>query len=152
MEAILYISVSAIAIAFVILVIYIISTLKTISKTLERASNTVDDLEGQIKGVSKEAEALLKKTNILADDLQKKSEKIDSVIDAATGIGQTIQQFNTSLAQVGENVTNRVNQNQEKISQVVSWAQIALEIKEKWDEMRTRKQQKQAQRQENVEG
>lgn len=150
MEAVIYISVGAIAIAFVILVIYIISTLKTLSKTLERVSNTVDSLEGQLKGVTSEAEELLKKSNILASDLQEKSEKLDSVIDSVTDIGKTVQQFNSNLARVGENVTHRVEQNQDKISQVVSWAQIALEIKEKWDDMRARKKTDDKQRSESA--
>lgn len=146
MEAILYISVGVIAIAFVILVVYIITTLKTLSKALEQVSNTVNNIEGQVKGITTEAESLLQKTNTLTKDLQKKSKKLDSVIDAATDIGKTVRQFNASLARVSENVTHRVDQNQEKISQVVSWAQVVFEIKEKWDEIRTRKQKKQEQR------
>ena len=72
MEAILYISVGVIAIAFVILVVYIITTLKTLSKALEQVSNTVNNIEGQVKGITTEAESLLQKNKYINKGFAKK--------------------------------------------------------------------------------
>lgn len=61
MEAILYISALIVALAFAILVIYLIKTLKSATKTLENTSATVEALEKQLRGITTESELLLKK-------------------------------------------------------------------------------------------
>lgn len=70
---ILYFSVALIAISFLILVIYLSKTFKTLQVTLDSVSKTLNGLEKQIDGVMSETTDLLKKTNALADDIQEKA-------------------------------------------------------------------------------
>lgn len=143
MHSILYISVAVIAIAFCVLVIYIIQTMKALKTTLDRISHTVDSLEGQLQGITKETESLLQKTNDLAADLQQKSKRLDSVVIAAEEIGNTIQTLNTSINHISNKVISKVSENQGKISQIAGWGKIAVELKDKWDEIRNRRKHKQ---------
>ncbi|MGJ7920396.1 DUF948 domain-containing protein [Neobacillus sp. LXY-4] len=137
---ILYFSVALIAISFLILVIYLSKTFKTLQVTLDSVSKTLNGLEKQIDGVMSETTDLLKKTNALADDIQEKAESLNSVVTAVKDVGGSFQKFNHTL----QNVTNTVNrsyeQNQEKISQIVQWSNVFIELKEKW---KNKKQQKQ---------
>ena len=80
LEVLLYISVAAIAVAFIVLVFYVISTLKRVSKTLEDVSETVTNVQSQLKGVLEETETMVKRTSSLAEDIQKKSEKLDPLL------------------------------------------------------------------------
>ncbi|WAA11742.1 DUF948 domain-containing protein [Fervidibacillus halotolerans] len=142
MDAILYASVALVAIAFTVLVVYLISTLKTLSKTLEQISKTLGQAETQLKEVTEEAGKLLKKTNALAEDIQEKSEKLNTVVNGVQEVGKTIYQFNDSLQSFSGNVKNELKKNEEKVVQIIQWADIVAELKEKMEEIRRRKKQK----------
>jgi len=143
MEAILYISVAIVAVSFVVLVIYIIKTLRTLTQsltqTLNHISHTVENLEGQMQGVTKETENLLKKTNDLAADIQEKSKKLDTVVIGVEEVGHTLQAFNRSINRISNTVIQKAADNQDKISQIISWGKLAGDLKNKWSEMRERK-------------
>jgi uncharacterized protein YoxC len=128
----LYLSVAFIAVAFFILVIYMAKTLNSVRSSLETVTKTLGGLEKQIEGVTSETTALLQKTNHLADDLQRKSESINSVVDAVKDIGTTVSHFNQTLQNVTNTVEKQVEGNTEKISQVIQWGNIFLELKDKW--------------------
>ena len=61
MIIILYLSVALIAVAFLILVIYLSKTLKSVQMTLTNVASTLDGLEGQMKGITAETTELLHK-------------------------------------------------------------------------------------------
>lgn len=85
-----------------------------------------------MKGITAETAELLHKTNRLAEDIQEKSEKLNTVVHAVQGVGTSVQQFNTSIKQAAGSVSTSVRENQDKINQVVTWSQAAMEIWEKW--------------------
>jgi uncharacterized protein YoxC len=139
MIVILYFSVALISIAFLVLVIFITKTLKSLQGTLNHVSQTLGGLEKQLEGVTKETTVLLHKTNKLADDLQQKADSLTSVVDAVKDIGSTVSHFNQSLQNITNTVDKQVEDNKEKISQVIQWTNVFLELKDKW---KTRKQEK----------
>ena len=47
-------------------------------------------------------------------------------------VGTSIQSFNTSIQKVSNKVVTEIENNQEKISQIVQWGNIALEMRDKW--------------------
>ena len=104
MIIILYLSVALIAVAFLILVIYLSKTLKSVQMTLTNVASTLD-YEGQMKGITAETTELLHKTNRLAEDIQEKSEKLNTVVHAVQEVGTSVQQFNTSIKQAAGSVT-----------------------------------------------
>ncbi|MDF2854445.1 MAG: ral stress protein [Neobacillus sp.] len=134
MEIILYLSVALIAVAFVVLVIYLAKTLKALQGTLTSVSTTLVGLEKQLDGVTKETTELLQKTNALADDIQDKSERLTSVVDAVKDVGSTVSKFNGTLKNLTSSFDIQVEQNKEKVSQIVQWSQVILELKDKWTE------------------
>jgi uncharacterized protein YoxC len=136
---ILYLSVAFIAIAFFILVMYISKTLNSVRVSLETVTKTLGGLEKQIEGVTTETTALLQKTNHLAEDLQRKSESLNSVVDAVKDVGTTVVHFNQTLQGITNAVDKQVEGNKEKISQVIQWSNVILELKDKW---RSKKQEK----------
>jgi len=133
MEIILYLSVAVIAIAFLVLVIFLSKTLKSLQITLESVSKTLVGLEGQLDGVTKETAVLLHKTNALADDIHRKSESLNTVVDAVKGVGESVNKFNQSVQTIVGSVDRQIDQNKEKISQIVQWSNVLLELKDKWN-------------------
>ncbi|MFJ5758352.1 DUF948 domain-containing protein [Neobacillus sp. NPDC093182] len=147
MEIILYLSVALIAIAFLVLVIYVAKTLKSLQETLSSVSTTLTGLERQLDGVTKETTELLHKTNALADDIQEKSQNLNSVVSAVKNVGTTVNKFNGTLKTLTESFDIQVEENKEKISQIVQWGNVFLELKDKWN---AKKQEKKADQVEEI--
>ncbi|AGX05864.1 MULTISPECIES: DUF948 domain-containing protein [Bacillaceae] len=138
MEIILYLSVALIAVAFLVLVIFLSRTLKSLATTLDSVSTTLDGLEQQLDGVTRETTVLLHKTNALASDIQQKSESLNGVVNAVRDVGDSVRKFNGTIQSISSSVNTQVEQNKDKISQVVQWSNVFLELKDKW---KIRKQQ-----------
>jgi uncharacterized protein YoxC len=133
MEIILYLSVALVAIAFLVLVIYVAKTLKSLQETLGSVSKTLAGLERQLDGVTHETTELLQKTNALADDIQEKSKSLNSVVTAVKDVGTTVNKFNGSLKNLSNSFEIQVEENKEKVSQIVQWSNVFLELKDKWN-------------------
>jgi uncharacterized protein YoxC len=146
MVNLVYISVVIIAIAFLVLVIFVSKTLKTFQTTLMSVTATIDSLEKQLKDVTTETTQLIHHTNDLTMDLQKKVEGLNSVVHALKETGATVQKFNQSMNKVQSRVTTQVEKNQEKVSQVIQWGSTFIEIWDKW------KEKKKKHKHESVEG
>jgi len=141
MIIILYLSVALIAVAFLVLVISLTKTLKSMKITLDRVSKTMEDLEGQMQGITTESTLLLHKTNELAEDIQRKSEKLNSVVYAVQDIGSTIKEFNGSIRKVSSSLSTQVVNNQDKIAQVLQWGSVIKELRDKWMERKESKKE-----------
>jgi uncharacterized protein YoxC len=91
-------------------------------------------LEGQLQGVTRETTELLHKTNGLASDIQQKSEKLNSVVDAVKNVGESVNGLNTSVRRITSSISTEVERNEDKIAQVVQWSNVAFGIRDKWKE------------------
>lgn len=132
MQIILYLSAALVAIAFFVLVIYLSKTLKSLQVTLTSVSETLTGLEKQLNGVTTETTLLLQKTNALAEDIQQKSESLNSVVAAVKDVGTTVTKFNGTLQTITNSVDQQVEESKEKISQIVQWGNVILDLKDKW--------------------
>ncbi|MBD1380152.1 DUF948 domain-containing protein [Metabacillus arenae] len=132
MIVVLYLSVALIAIAFTVLVVYLSKTLHSLNVTLTNVAGTLEGLEKQMQGITIETTDLLHKTNQLAEDIQHKSDRLNTVVAAVQDVGTSLQRFNQSVQKVSTTVSTNLEQNQDKISQVVQWGNTAMEIWEKW--------------------
>lgn len=128
MEILLYIAALIAAVAFVVLVIYVVITLKATKETLANVSGTLKGLEKQMEGVTTETTQLLTKTNRLADDINQKSTKLDGLFESAKGIGTTINDFNQTLRQLSNMISRTSREDQEKAAQAVKWGSTIMEI------------------------
>jgi uncharacterized protein YoxC len=124
-EIILYLSVALVAIAFFILVVYLVKTLKRVQDTLQSLTKTIEGMEKQVNEIGTETSQLLHKTNAVADDVQKKMESLNRLFDTVKQVGATIQTFNDSLAK-------QLSSNEQKVIQAVQWGNAFLEIWGKW--------------------
>ncbi|OLO40214.1 hypothetical protein BTR23_06880 [Alkalihalophilus pseudofirmus] len=131
---IVYISVAVVAVAFFILVLYLVQTLKSATKTLNNVADTVSSLEKQLQGVTKETEFLLQKTNRLADDIHEKSQSLNTMFDSVKDLGQSVQTVNDSLKKVSNTVARQSEQQSAQVAQAVQWGNAAIDLYSKWKE------------------
>ena len=132
MEVILYIAALLAAIGFLVLCVSVGITLFSFKNTLNSLAGTVAGIEGQMEGITRETTSLLAKTNELAEDIQDKSVKLNSVVDAVIGNGESVNGLNTSVQRITSSISTTVSENEEKIAQVVQWSNVAIEIADKW--------------------
>ena len=109
-------------------------TLNSLKNTLKEVSGTVAGLENQLQGVTLETTNLLHKTNALAEDIQVKTEKLNGVVDAVQGVGNSVTDLNASVRRITMSIASQAEQNEEKIAQVVQWSNVAMGIRDKWKE------------------
>lgn len=144
MEVLLYISAIIAAGAFAFLVYYLIKTLQAMKNTLEKVTKTVEGLQKQVDEITIESSQLLQKTNMLADDIQQKSESLNTLFAAAKDIGESMQHVNASLRKVSQTVSKAADENSEQVAQAVKWGNIVLNLWEKWKEKREKAELKKA--------
>ncbi|MBY6273641.1 MAG: DUF948 domain-containing protein [Bacillaceae bacterium] len=148
MEWVLSVSALLVAASFSAMAVYLILTLKSVSKTLDTLSRSLDGLKGDVEKVAKETEEVLRSTNRLIQDIHKKSESLNGVFQALGGVEKTIKGFNDSLGNFTVSVQEKLERNKDALAQVVQWSSIVLELKSKWEEVRNRKKPKRAEEKE----
>jgi uncharacterized protein YoxC len=130
----LYIAAIVAAVGFLILCIALAMTLNSLKNTLQEVTGIVSGMENQLQGVTLETTNLLHKTNALAEDIQVKSEKLNTVVDAVRGVGSSVTDLNASVRRITTTVSSQVENNEDKIAQVVQWSNVVLGIRDKWKE------------------
>jgi uncharacterized protein YoxC len=53
-------------------------------------------------------------------------------VESVQDVGTTIQQLNQSVKKVTTSVSTNLEQNQDKVNQIVQWSNAAMEIWAKW--------------------
>ncbi|NSL51325.1 DUF948 domain-containing protein [Calidifontibacillus erzurumensis] len=139
MIEVLYFSVALIAVAFTFLVIYVNKMLNSVKRTLDSVSQTLTGLEKQLQGVASETEELLHKTNILMDDLQKKSESINTVVKSFVEVGETVNRLNGSFRKIVDQVDKCAKQKNDAVIETVKWSTAVIDI---WKRIKENKSKK----------
>lgn len=105
------------AIAFAVLVVYIVLLLRQLTKTISEVTKTVDEanetiaiLRKDVDGLSVEAQGLLNKSNVLLDDVNGKVAKIDPLFTAIGDIGITVSDVNDSTRNLVLSITGTANE------------------------------------------
>lgn len=138
MQSLLYISALIAAIAFAVLVIYLVRTLKSANRTLDHVANTMAGLEKQVNGITKETEELLHRTNRLADDIEEKTSALSGLFSSVKELGDSFGKVNQSIRHVSDVVSTQTVQQSEQIAKAVQWGNVAIDL---YDKFKKRKQQ-----------
>lgn len=139
MVNLLYIAAIVAAVAFLILCVSLAITLMSLKDTAKVATATLEDISGQMEGITAETTDLLHKTNELAADVQEKSEKLNSVVDAVRGVGTTVGNLNDLVSRVSNSVVLEAEKNSDKIAQTVQWGTVVIDLLAKMKEQKAPK-------------
>lgn len=129
---ILYISAFIVAIAFVVLVVYLAQTLKALRTTLVNVASTVDSLEQQMTGITRETERLLNNTNKLTEDVQEKSQALDTVFVQVKEVGSSLETLNDSFRNISNQVVSGTERYSDQVEKAVEWSSAIMRIWQKW--------------------
>lgn len=99
------------AIAFAVLVVFLVLSLMKVSgvlnelkETVSRLNNTIDIVTKDVDNLSIEVEGLLNKANTLVDDINGKVSKTDPLFTAIGDLGETVSDLNNSTKNMASNL------------------------------------------------
>ncbi|OIU69835.1 DUF948 domain-containing protein [Rossellomorea aquimaris] len=85
------------AVAFTILVIYLIMTLRKVMTTLAETNKTLSDTRTAVNGITEEAEELIHTANQISDDVKGKMKAVDPLVESAHDVGEIIHNVTSSV-------------------------------------------------------
>jgi len=94
---IIEVSVAVIALAFVILTIYLIIMSKAIDRTLDEVNRTLVETRIQMRELSQNSGKTMEKVDTINMDLKHKMEALDPIFNAITNIGKIFEHQSASL-------------------------------------------------------
>lgn len=116
-----------VAVAFAVLVIFLIQTLISARRTLENIADTLESFEKQMAGLTEETTALLEKTNELAEDIEEKAGRLNPLFEGIKGIGETLQRFNASMKNLTTNLSKGAK-SQESAGKAIQWGTTIFDL------------------------
>lgn len=104
---IIELSVALIAIAFAILVIFLIKTLQAAKGSLEKVSQTLQEVQKTVDELSYEVKQTVRHANDITVDVQAKMKQIDPVMDTVKNIGEVLSEVSLAAKQVSSSLMDR---------------------------------------------
>ncbi|MBY9077046.1 DUF948 domain-containing protein [Paenibacillus sp. HN-1] len=97
---IISLSVALIAVAFAVLVIFLIKTLNAAKGSLEKVSQTLQEVQKTVDELTYEVKTTVRHANDLTADVQGKIEKIDPIMDSVKNLGEVLAELTLTFKQV----------------------------------------------------
>lgn len=141
------ISVAVIALAFAVLVVYLVVTLRTASRSLNQVQQTLVHLEKQVNDLSQESVKLIQTTNLLTEDVHKKVRSLDTLFQSANQVGDAVHEVTSSVKQVSAALSSTFVPRVEKtaqsgnqpVSEVMQWVSLTMGLYQKVRALRSTK-------------
>lgn len=104
------ISVAIIAVAFAILVFFLIKTLKAATVSLDKVTQTLQEVQKTIDELSYEVKQTIRNTNDITVDVQHKMKQIDPVMDTVRNLGEALSEVTYAVKEVSSGVVSKFKQ------------------------------------------
>ncbi|MDT3427599.1 uncharacterized protein YoxC [Paenibacillus forsythiae] len=110
---IISLSVALIAVAFAVLVIFLIKTLNSAKDSLNKVSQTLLEVQKTVDELTYEVKATVRHANKITADVQGKIEKIDPIMDSVQNLGEVLSELTLTVKQVSVTVIEKFRRNRE---------------------------------------
>lgn len=101
------ISVAIIAVAFAVLVFFLIRTLKSAQASLDNVSQTLQEVRTTIDELSYEVKQTVRHANDITADVQHKMKQIDPVMESVQNLGDVLNEVSAAAKQVSTTMISR---------------------------------------------
>lgn len=134
------VSVLLIALAFIVLVFYLVQTLNTAKASLEETSRTLNKMQEKLDQLSQEMLGVIENSNHITTDVKQKLASVNQLFESAKHTGEVVDQVTTSVKQVSasvarsvqENVDDALKNNKNRITDVLGWVSAGMMVWQKW--------------------
>lgn len=102
------ISIALIAVAFVVLVVFLIRTLRAAEQSLHTSAQTLQELQLTINELSGEVKLVVRQANELTSDLQRKMDQVDPVLESVKNVGEVLNEVTLAAKQVSSSFIGKI--------------------------------------------
>ncbi|CAH8707428.1 DUF948 domain-containing protein [Paenibacillus thiaminolyticus] len=88
------------ALAFAVLVVFLIQTLRSAKHSLDKASRTMEDVQQTVQMLSGDLQAIARNANHMTEELQGQLKKIEPVADSVQNAGEALNELTLAAKQV----------------------------------------------------
>ncbi|WP_243767192.1 DUF948 domain-containing protein [Paenibacillus agricola] len=143
---IIEISVAAVALAIVVLIVFLITTLRSMSALLVQTNSTIHELQHHLAGVTKEASDVLRHTNAVTVDVLNKLHSLEPTFHSVKQVGEAVDEITTSVKNASVSVARTIKNKVEseaylpatsKIAKAIQTIPLILDI---WHQIKLKKQ------------
>lgn len=127
----LIIAVVIISLGILLLVISAILSIPNINKWSTVMMGSVQRIQQQLEGLQKESNTLKGKVELLVEDLNDKSIKVQSAVNAVTNVTTSITEIQQNVSQMTSSISKKVKNDEEMQLETAQWTNIFLNIMEK---------------------
>lgn len=99
---IISISVAASAIAFIVLVYYVVRVLMKGMGTLSETNKTLSEVRNAIHGLTQESTKLIQTANVITSDVKGKIRSVEPIFHSAQDVGEAIHSVTKTVKQASE--------------------------------------------------
>ncbi|KGE20971.1 DUF948 domain-containing protein [Paenibacillus wynnii] len=110
---IIELSVALVAVAFAILVFFLIKTLKSAKDSLDKVSQTLQEVQKTIDELTYEVKTTVRHANDITLDVQGKIQKIDPIMDSVKNLGDVMSELTLSVKQVSVTAIEKLRKSRE---------------------------------------
>lgn len=104
MEILLSVSALIASLSLLLIVIFVIITLKSAKQTMGEVSETLKRVETKLTGITEQSEQLMEKTNRIAEDAEYKLQTLNSLSASAKNLGNSTEHMNKSILAISDDV------------------------------------------------
>jgi uncharacterized protein YoxC len=126
MEMIIELSVALVAVAFAVLVIFLIKTLKSAKESLDKVSQTLQEVQKTIDELTYEVKTTVRHANDITADIQGKILKIDPVVDSVKNLGDVMNELTLTVKQVSVTAIEKFRKSRELKEKGVAIEEVPL--------------------------
>lgn len=110
---IIELSVALVAVAFAILVFFLIKTLKSAKDSLDKVSQTLQEVQKTIDELTYEVKTTVRHANDITSDIQGKIQKIDPLVDTVKNLGDVMNELTFSVKEVAVTAMEKLRKSRE---------------------------------------
>ncbi|CAH8769029.1 DUF948 domain-containing protein [Paenibacillus dendritiformis] len=88
------------ALAFAVLVVFLIQTLRSAKQSLDKASRTLEDVQQTVHMLSGDLQAIARNANHMTEELQGQLKKIEPVADSVQNAGEALNELTLAAKQI----------------------------------------------------
>jgi uncharacterized protein YoxC len=136
----LYIALAIFIIALIIAGIGVGMFVSGIKEPLKKIKGSADNLKERMNLLTLETTSLQHHANELKEDMQAKSQKFSTLIDAARGTKNSVLDLNSSVKTITTGVAEKVSRDKGNIAQVNQWSHATsdlLDLRDFWKNRKT---------------
>jgi Uncharacterized protein containing a divergent version of the methyl-accepting chemotaxis-like domain len=115
MDLFIQIIIAVITVAFVILMFFLIQTIKALTATLDEVRSTVGELRTDVSQISGDVKEMIHHTNEMTLDVRTKLRSLDVVFATVHDIGQTLHSFTGVMKETAVSLAASVKSKQQEI-------------------------------------